>query len=379
MKPKKILSIIGTRPEAIKLAPVVLELRRWPEKFIPTVCVTAQHRHMLDQILSLFRITPDDDLNIMTPGQSLAQITARAVEGLDKVICKEKPDMVLVQGDTTTALCGALAAFYHKVKIGHVEAGLRTRDLYSPFPEEANRQLVGRIADYHFAPTERARQALLDEGTPSEAVSVTGNTVIDALLWVRQHVKENPPTLPKEIKTLKGQKIILVTGHRRESFGGGFENICHAIREIADQFSDIVFIYPMHLNPNVREPVQQILGNHPRIFLIEPLAYAPFVWLMDQAFIVLTDSGGVQEEAPSLGKPVLVMRDTTERPEGIEAGNAILVGTQKEKIILSLTEVLQSQTRRTAMTSAKNPYGDGKASAKIVTLLAASTGTKTIF
>jgi len=366
----KILTIIGTRPEAIKLAPVVLEMKRRQDQFDFPVCVTAQHREMLDQVLSLFGITPDYDLDIMSPGQTLAQVTARAMEGLDNVVSQEKPDVILVQGDTTTAFCGALTGYYHQIKVGHVEAGLRTGNKYAPFPEEVNRCLVGRIADLHFAPTEKARQALLNEGIADPSVFVTGNTVIDALLCVRERVRAAPPELPKGlIEATIGQQIILVTGHRRESFGGGFENICHAIREIADVFLNVAFVYPVHLNPNVREPVNRILGGHPRIHLIEPLSYAPFVWLMDRATIVLTDSGGVQEEAPSLGKPVLVMREMTERSEGITAGNALLVGVQKERIVDGLKQLLCDPEGRAMMAAVNNPYGDGLAAQRIVEIL----------
>ena len=367
----KILTIIGTRPEAIKLAPVVLELEHHPGSFVSRVCLTAQHRKMLDQPLAFFGIKPDYDLNIMSPGQTLAQVTARAVDGLDKVVAKEKPDVLLVQGDTTSAFCGALAGYYHQIKVGHVEAGLRTGKKYAPFPEEINRRLVGQIADLHFAPTKHAKQALLKEGIAETNIFVTGNTVIDALLWARKRVRALQPELPGGlVSVLKGRRVILVTGHRRESFGEGFENICRAIRKVADAFTDVAFVYPMHLNPNVREPVKRILGIYPRIHLIEPLAYAPFVWLMDRAEIILTDSGGVQEEAPSLGKPVLVMRETTERPEGISAGNALLVGVKKERIVRDLTRLLQNPKQCAKMTAVNNPYGNGHAALKIMKILA---------
>jgi len=368
---RKVLSVMGTRPEAIKLAPVIKELERYPDRFVSRVCVTAQHRQMLDQAMSPFGIVADYDLDIMTPGQSLAQVTARAVEGLDRVIRQEQPDVVLVQGDTTTAFCGALAAYYHQVRVGHVEAGLRTGNKYAPFPEEINRRLIARVADYHFAPTEHARETLIGEGVNAAAVFVTGNTVIDALLWMRDKVRESPPELPDGLaEAIDGQQIILVTGHRRESFGEGFEGICRAIRQVADAFPEIVFVYPVHLNPNVREPVHRILGGHPRIHLIEPLTYSPFVWLMDRATIVLTDSGGVQEEAPSLGKPVLVMRETTERPEGIATGNARLVGVRQERIVDELTKLLRNPQERASMTAVSNPYGDGSAARRIVDVLA---------
>ncbi len=370
----KILTIFGTRPEAIKLVPVVLELASKPDRFVSRVCVTAQHREMLDQPLALFGITPDYDLNIMSQVQTLAQVTARAIEGLDRVLTQDKPDLVLTQGDTTTSFCGALAGYYHRIPVGHIEAGLRTGDKYAPFPEEINRRLVGQIAEWHFAPTEYARQALLREGVLESTIFVTGNTVIDALLWVRERVRAARPELPHGLReSLEGHQVVLVTGHRRESFGQGFENICNAIREIADTFQDVVFVYPVHLNPNVREPVNRILGGHDRVHLIEPQAYASFVWLMDHATIVLTDSGGVQEEAPSLGKPVLVVRETTERPEGIATGNAMLVGVQKERIVEGLTGLLQNPARRADMTGINNPYGDGTAAQRIVRILAECT------
>jgi len=326
---------------------------------------------MLDDGLALFGIKPDHDLDIMSQGQTLAQVTARAVEGLDHVVSREKPDVILVQGDTTTAFCGALSGYYHQIKVGHIEAGLRTGNKNAPFPEEINRCLIGRIADLHFAPTEHARQVLLSEGIPAPTVFMTGNTVIDALLLVRGQVRTHQPELPDGLsEAIAGQQVILVTGHRRESFGEGFENICHAIRDIADLFSNVTFVYPVHLNPNVREPVMRILGCHPRIHLMEPLPYAPFVWLMDRAAIVLTDSGGVQEEAPSLGKPVLVMRETTERPEGITAGNACLVGVKRERIVDKLRQLLWDPEKRAAMAAVSNPYGDGRAAGRIVDVLA---------
>jgi UDP-N-acetylglucosamine 2-epimerase (non-hydrolysing) len=367
----KILTIIGTRPEAIKLAPVVRELERRPDQFVSHICVTAQHRGMLDQPLALFDITPDYDLNIMSAGQTLAEVTARAIEGLDRVLIQAQPNLVLIQGDTTTAFCGALAGYYHRIPVGHIEAGLRTGNKYAPFPEEINRRLVGRIADWHFAPTEHARQGLLRENVPDSNVFVTGNTVIDSLLWVRERVRAARPELPEGVKeSVDSHRIVLVTGHRRESFGQGFENICRAIREVADAFPMVTFIYPVHLNPHVREPVNRVLGGHPRIHLIEPMTYEPFVWLMDRAEIVLTDSGGVQEEAPSLGKPVLVMRETTERPEGVMAGNARLVGVHKERIVSELTQLLLEPDQCAAMARVSNPYGDGRAAERIVELLA---------
>jgi UDP-N-acetylglucosamine 2-epimerase len=366
----KVVTIFGTRPEVIKLAPVIMELKSRPECFAVRVCATAQHRQMLDQALSVFDIAVDEDLDIMTPGQTLAEVTARAVERLDGVMDREQLDVVLVQGDTTTAFTGALTAYYHQIKVGHVEAGLRTGNKYAPFPEELNRRLIGQLTDFHFAPTSRAKQALLNEGFPESHVYVTGNTVIDALLWVREHVRQRTPSLPEGLASwLEGYQMVLVTGHRRESFGEGFENICRAIRQVADHFPDVAFVYPVHLNPNVREPVNRILGGHDRICLIDPLPYEPFVWLMDRASVVLTDSGGIQEEAPSLDKPVLVMREVTERPEGIEAGVARLVGVNQASIANGLIEILSNADMRKAMTTAQNPYGDGKASQRIADIL----------
>lgn len=369
--PQTVLTIIGTRPEAIKLCPVVLELQRRKDEFRSVVCVTAQHRQMLDQVLTVFGIKPDHDLDIMSPGQTLAQVTARAMSGLDTVLADVKPDMAIVQGDTTTAFCGALAAHYHQVAIGHVEAGLRTGNKFSPFPEEMNRRMIGRLADQHFAPTSHARDVLLGEGIDADCVHLTGNTVIDALLWVRQRVSGSTPRELAVLQdSLNGNPVVLVTGHRRESFGDGFENICRAIREVADEHSAVHIVYPVHLNPNVREPVNRLLAGHPRIHLIEPLTYEPFVWLMDRATIVLTDSGGVQEEAPSLGKPVLVMRETTERPEGIDAGNAKLVGTCRQTIVSELGQLLTDESARKAMAGIANPYGDGTASRQICDVIA---------
>ncbi len=340
------------------------------------VCVTAQHREMLDQVLSVFDVRPDHDLDIMQPGQSLAQVTSRAIAGLDDVIRQVQPDMTLVQGDTTTAFCGALAAHYQHAPVGHVEAGLRTGNKFAPFPEEMNRRLIGRLADQHFAPTQHARDTLLGEAIDPATVHLTGNTVIDALLRVRQQVRDQPPELPaglqQTLNALNGHPLVLVTGHRRESFGSGFESICEAIREVAELQPDVHFVYPVHLNPNVREPVNRILAGHSQIHLVEPLTYEPFVWLMDQATVVLTDSGGVQEEAPSLGKPVLVMRETTERPEGVEAGNARLVGTGRQRIVQELVQLLTDESARDQMAAVANPYGDGTASRQIADIIAAT-------
>ena len=369
--PRIVLTIIGTRPEAIKLVPLVLEFQNRPEEFESVVCVTGQHREMLDQVLNAFDVKPDFDLNLMAPNQTLGQVTARAVSGLDEVFEKVKPDIALVQGDTTTAMSGALVSHYHQVKIGHVEAGLRTGNKFSPFPEEINRRMIGRLADLHFPPTEHSRQALLDEGVDPSTVFVTGNTVIDTLLLTRDRVmKEIPADAIPIVELIQGKRVILVTGHRRESHGQGFEDICTAIRTVAEAQDDVVFIYPVHLNPKVQEPVNRILGEHPRIKLIKPLSYEPFVWLLNQAFVVLTDSGGVQEEAPSFGKPVLVMRDTTERPEGVSAGNAKLVGTSQEAIQTELTKLLSDPQAYATMANARNPYGDGTASKQIADVLA---------
>lgn len=368
----KIISVIlGTRPEAIKLAPVILALKSHTH-LTCRVCVTAQHRQMLDQVLDIFGIVPDVDLNLMQPGQTLGGLTARAIAAMDQYLSEEKPDAVLVQGDTTTVLCGALAAFYHKIPIGHVEAGLRTGNMSSPWPEEANRVLTTRLARWHFAPTEMNRQNLLREGISDDHIFVTGNTVIDALFLALRKAKEVPPRilgLPGEsIACLGGKRMVLITGHRRENFGDGFENICHAIAELAASFPDVEFIYPVHLNPNVREPVQRILGTHvaPNIYLIEPQGYLQFVTLMNRANLILTDSGGVQEEAPSLGKPVLVMRDTTERPEAVLAGTVRLIGVSRTRIVGEVAALLTKTETNNAMSRKHNPYGDGMSSKRIV-------------
>jgi UDP-N-acetylglucosamine 2-epimerase (non-hydrolysing) len=374
----KVLTVFGTRPEAIKMAPVVLGLRK--EKNIESaVCVTAQHRQMLDQVLDLFEIKPEFDLNIMKPGQDLYDVTSNTLLGMRDVLRDYKPDVVLVHGDTTTCFAAGLAAFYEQVKIGHVEAGLRTGNLRAPFPEEANRSLVGRLADYHFAPTDTAKQNLLRENVDEEKITVTGNTVIDALLMVRDKVKKYPPDQWKKkygsdlydrIVNLS-RKFILITGHRRENFGQGFVDLCNAIKTLANNHSDWDLVYPVHLNPNVQKPVYEILGNLRNVFLIEPQEYAPFVWLMDQCDLILTDSGGIQEEGPSLGKPVLVMREVTERPEALEAGTVRLVGTDKIKIIASVEEVLLNEKEYLKMSRAHNPYGDGLAVSRITEYLKA--------
>ena len=376
---KKIAVIFGTRPEAIKLAPVILALQA-DRTFACHVCVTAQHRQMLDQVMAIFSIKADCDLDLMQPDQTLAGLTARAVEGLDRYLAREKPDAVLVQGDTTTVFCGALAAFYHQIPLGHVEAGLRTGNLYSPWPEEANRVLTSRLARWHFAPTAVSRNNLLAENVPQENIYVTGNTVIDALFLAQERLRANNlriEGLPEFLQpqTHAGQpRMVLITGHRRENFGDGFESICQAIAALARRYPQVHFVYPVHLNPRVREPVERILGRAERanIHLIEPLEYLPFVGLMSRADLLLTDSGGVQEEAPSLGKPVLVMRDTTERPEGVEAGTVRLVGTDFDAIVSSTAELLDSDAAYSRMSRAVNPYGDGKSAQRIVGILKTS-------
>jgi UDP-N-acetylglucosamine 2-epimerase (non-hydrolysing) len=362
--PQKILSIFGTRPEAIKMAPVVKALRQHPGEFTSVVCVTAQHRQMLDQVLALFAITPDYDLNLMTADQTLAQITASALVQLDRVLAQEKPDWVLVQGDTTTALVGALAAFYQRVKVAHVEAGLRTWDKYQPFPEEINRQLADAICDLHFAPTPAAREHLLREGVREQSIVVTGNTVIDALLDV---AKCEYDWQSGELAAVpRDQRLILVTAHRRENFGAPLENICAALRELAARFPDVQLVYPVHLNPNVQRIVNQTLREVPNITLLPPLEYLPLVQLLREATLVLTDSGGLQEEAPSLGKPVLVLRAVTERPEGVAAGTVKLVGTDQATIVRETARLLTDQAEYERMARATNPYGDGQASRRII-------------
>lgn len=361
------MPIFGTRPEAIKLAPVIHELRRQREVFDVQVAVTAQHRSMLDQVLSIFDIRPDFDLDIMRPGQTLTDVTVRALTGIEKVLAELRPDIVLVQGDTTTAFVGALAAYYQRVAVGHVEAGLRTSDKFSPYPEEMNRRLAGCMADVHFAPTPRARENLRREGVAAGSIHVTGNTVIDALLWVLGSSK--PWDVPLLSRLNPSRRIILVTAHRRESFGPGFERICRALAAIARRNPDVDVVYPVHLNPNVRKPVNAILGRVERVHLIEPLEYLPFAHLMERSYLILSDSGGIQEEAPALGKPVLVLRDKTERPEAIEAGTARLVGTDVERIVSQAERLLSSPAAYRRMAHAENPFGDGRASQRIVRVL----------
>ncbi|AZC39023.1 MULTISPECIES: non-hydrolyzing UDP-N-acetylglucosamine 2-epimerase [Pseudomonas] len=369
----KILSVFGTRPEAIKMAPLALALHA-DERFDAKICVTGQHREMLDQVLELFELEPDFDLNIMKPGQDLTDVTTCILQGMKGVFSSYKPDIILVHGDTATTFATTLAAYYHQIPVAHIEAGLRTGNLYSPWPEEANRKLTGALAHLHFAPTQRSEQNLLQEGVLPESIYVTGNTVIDALLNVVEKLESNTKLnqqFSEQFKFLSaGRRLILVTGHRRESFGDGFERICMSLASIAREFDDVEIVYPVHLNPNVREPVNRLLSGIENIHLIEPLDYLPFVYLMNRSYLILTDSGGVQEEAPSLGKPVLVMRDTTERPEAVEAGTVRLVGTEKEKITSNLRELLLDSDAYQEMSFAHNPYGDGNACARIVNTLA---------
>ena len=373
---KKILIVFGTRPEAIKMAPLVKEFEKYPDDFEMKVCVTAQHREMLDQVLKLFEIVPSYDLNIMKAGQDLYDISAKVLLGMRDVLNDFNPDVVLVHGDTTTTIATTLAAFYQKIEVGHVEAGLRTGNIYSPWPEEANRLLTTQITKYHFAPTQTNKQNLLKEHILENNIIVTGNTVIDTLFLVLEKINgdENLQNFIKNQIVVKGyevsnRKLVLVTGHRRENFGDGFLNICSALKELAKEHRDVDFVYPVHLNPNVQKPVIEILTGIDNVYLIEPLDYLPFVFLLNQSYLVLTDSGGVQEEAPSLGKPVVVMRDTTERPEAVEAGTVVLVGTDKENIKENVTRLLTNETYYKKMSYAHNPYGDGNASQKIVNYL----------
>lgn len=379
---KNMMLVFGTRPEAIKMSPLVKEFQKYPEKFETIVCVTGQHREMLDQVLRIFDIQPDYDLNIMKQGQDLYDVTARVLTGMRDVLKETRPDIVLVHGDTTTSTAAALAAFYQQIPVGHIEAGLRTHNIYSPWPEEVNRQITGRIATYHFAPTSLSKDNLLQEGISGEQIIVTGNTVIDALYMVVEKIK-NDGILSCELeKVLKasgydisrlsdGKKLVLITGHRRENFGDGFISMCKAIKSLSEKYPEVDFVYPMHLNPNVRKPIHEVFGKSQRanLFFIEPLEYLSFVYLMEKAAIVLTDSGGIQEEAPGLGKPVLVMRDTTERPEALAAGTVKLVGTNYDKIVNEVSGLLDSQEYYEKMSKAVNPYGDGKACSRIVKAL----------
>lgn len=368
----RILSIFGTRPEAIKMAPLVQRIAATPG-LESRLCVTAQHREMLDQVLALFELAPEHDLDIMQPGQSLSGLTARIIAGLEPVLLHETPDLILVHGDTTTSFAAALAAYYQQIPVGHIEAGLRTGSLYSPWPEEGNRRLTAVLAQHHFAPTEQARANLLREGIDAARIHVTGNTVIDALLATKARIDGSNALhgeLEQRFDMLRSSaRLVLITGHRRENFGGGFERICAAIATLADRFPSVDFLYPVHLNPNVRKPVKQTLGSHPNVHLIEPLDYLPFVYLMDRAHLILTDSGGVQEEAPSLGTPVLVMRDTTERPEAVAAGTVQLVGSDTESIVTHAETLLTDLDMHRRMAQMHNPYGDGRACERIVTAL----------
>ena len=389
---KKVMLVFGTRPEAIKMAPLVKAFTQFPEKFETIVCVTGQHREMLDQVLHIFDITPDYDLNIMKQGQDLYDVTSRVLLGMRDVLREAHPDVVLVHGDTTTSTAAALAAFYQQIPVGHVEAGLRTHNIYSPWPEEMNRQITGRIATYNFSPTPLSRCNLLEEKVNGQSIIVTGNTVIDALYWVVDKIKSDE-TLSAELKSVLAEagydvdrldnsqlprRLVLITGHRRENFGDGFIQMCTAIRDLAQKYPDVDFVYPMHLNPNVRKPIQEVFvgldtlsqgkgwGEAANMFFIEPLEYLSFVYLMEKATLVLTDSGGIQEEAPGLGKPVLVMRDTTERPEALEAGTVKLVGTDYEKIVSEVSRLLDDTAYYDSMSKAVNPYGDGRACERIV-------------
>lgn len=396
---KKVMLVFGTRPEAIKMAPLVKAFAQFPETFETIVCVTGQHREMLDQVLHIFDIVPDYDLNIMKQGQDLYDVTSRVLLGMRDVLCEAQPDVVLVHGDTTTSTTAALAAFYQQIPVGHVEAGLRTHNIYSPWPEEMNRQITGRIATYNFSPTSLSRQNLLEEKIDEHSIIVTGNTVIDALYWVIEKIKCDE-ALSEKLKTIlstagydvdrldnpkqstlnpkQGRRLVLITGHRRENFGDGFINMCTAIRDLAQKYPDVDFVYPMHLNPNVRKPIQKVFkgldtlspgegwGEASNIFFIEPLEYLSFVYLMDKSALVLTDSGGIQEEAPGLGKPVLVMRDTTERPEALEAGTVKLVGTDHDMIVSEVSCLLDDVAYYDVMSKAVNPYGDGRACERIV-------------
>ena len=384
---KKVMLVFGTRPEAIKMAPLVKAFEQYTEDFKTIVCVTGQHREMLDQVLRLFDITPDYDLNIMKQGQDLYDVTSRVLLGMRDVFFEAKPDVVLVHGDTTTSTAAALAAFYQQIPVGHVEAGLRTHNIYSPWPEEMNRQITGRIATYNFSPTPLSRHNLLEENVSEQSIVVTGNTVIDALYWVVDKIKCDE-VLSEELKEAlnvsgydtdrlgslnSGRRLVLITGHRRENFGDGFINMCTAIRDLAQKYPNVDFVYPMHLNPNVRKPIHDVFGEDlnglGNMFFIEPLEYLSFVYLMEKATLVLTDSGGIQEEAPGLGKPVLVMRDTTERPEALEAGTVKLVGTDYAKIMKEVSLLLDDAAYYDTMSKAVNPYGDGKACGRIVDFL----------
>lgn len=381
---KKVMLVFGTRPEAIKMAPVVKEFQKYPEGFKTIVCVTGQHREMLDQVLTIFDIVPDYDLNIMKPGQDLYDVTSRILLGMREILSQEHPDAVLVHGDTTTSMAVALAAFYLQIPVGHVEAGLRTHNIYSPWPEEMNRQITGRIAEFDFSPTQLSHDNLIAENVAEEKITITGNTVIDALNWVVERIKSDSALDSQLENVLKasgydvsrlagGRKLVLITGHRRENFGEGFTHMVTAIRDLKNKYPEVDFVYPMHLNPNVRKPIHEVFGEDlsglGNMFFIEPLQYLEFVYLMSKSSIVLTDSGGIQEEAPGLGKPVLVMRDTTERPEALHAGTVKLVGTDYGKIMANVSALLDDKAEYDKMSKAVNPYGDGMASKRIVAFL----------
>jgi UDP-N-acetylglucosamine 2-epimerase (non-hydrolysing) len=377
MHKKKIILVFGTRPEAIKMAPLYHALKALPDEFETQLCVTAQHRQMLDQVLKVFEITPDIDLNLMKPGQDLFDVTVGVLHGMRDVLQSHKSDALLVHGDTSTTLAAAMAGFYLGVPVGHVEAGLRTHDLQAPFPEEFNRQVVSKLTKWHFAPTAFSRQNLLAERVPVNNITVTGNTVIDALFWVLNRIDTDTRRSQAIAELLsrqlnfdwRNQRFVLMTGHRRENFGDGFLQICHALKDLAARYPSVQFVYPVHLNPNVQQPVNAILADLPNVHLIAPLDYEPFVYLLKHSHIVLTDSGGIQEEAPSLGKPVLVMRDVTERPEAIEAGTVRLIGADRSRIVANVAELIDSPASYTAMSRAHNPYGDGKACERIVSVL----------
>lgn len=374
---KKIMLVFGTRPEAIKMAPLYHALKAYPDQFETQVCVTAQHRHMLDQVLRVFEISPDIDLNLMKAGQDLYDVTASVLLGMRDVLRKYKPDILLVHGDTTTSLAAAMAGFYAGVSIGHVEAGLRTHDVHAPFPEEFNRQVASKVTRWHFAPTEFSQQNLLNERVNKDQITVTGNTVIDALLWVLARIDSNTVRQTELTNFLNSQlpfaweteRFLLITGHRRENFGDGFLQICEALKDLAARYPNVHLVYPVHLNPKVLQPVRMLLVDLPNVHLIEPLDYEPFVYLLKHSHIVLTDSGGIQEEAPSLGKPVLVMRDVTERPEAVDAGTVILVGANRERIVANVSELLENDATYRYMSRAHNPYGDGKACERIIDVL----------
>ena len=377
MQKKKIMLVFGTRPEAIKMAPLYHALKALPDEFDTQLCVTAQHRQMLDQVLKVFEITADIDLNLMQPGQDLFDVTAAVLLGMRNVLREHKPDALLVHGDTSTTLAAAMAGFYLGVPVGHVEAGLRTHDLQAPFPEEFNRQVASKVTRWHFAPTEFSRDNLLAERVPEASITVTGNTVIDALFWVLVRIDADAKRrdtiaifLNQQLNfDWRSQRFVLMTGHRRENFGDGFVQICHALKDLAASYPAVQFVYPVHLNPNVQQPVNALLAGLPNVHLIAPLDYEPFVYLLKHSHIVLTDSGGIQEEAPSLGKPVLVMRDVTERPEAIEAGTVRLVGADRNRIVANVAELLDNQVSYAAMSRAHNPYGDGKACERIIAVL----------